>query len=169
MKLIVLVALLVLLLFVQVSIDFPRWGFIAVRPDFLLLLVLSWGLVFGTTQAVVAGAVAGVLLDTMSAAPFGTHLAALAVVALLTTLRHLELMDTAAAYILVLTPLATLAYYGSVALLFTVSARPVDWSAGIIGVVFPALVINALLSPVIYVLVLNLADRMTRRTPSRLV
>ncbi len=78
-------------------------------------------------------------------------------------------MDTAAAYILVLTPLATLAYYGSVALLFTVSARPVDWSAGIIGVVFPALVINALLSPVIYLLVLNLADRMTRRTPSRLV
>jgi rod shape-determining protein MreD len=67
-----LLPLLVLTVIVQ-SLPFPGFVTNGIRPDLPLVIVLGWALIRGWEQAVVAALVAGVVMDLISAAPFGVN------------------------------------------------------------------------------------------------
>lgn len=56
------------------------------RPDFVLLLVVAWGMTRGVEDGLLAGVMGGLLLDLLSGALPGTQTLALGLVGLLTSL-----------------------------------------------------------------------------------
>ena len=160
MKPLTLTVVALSLLFIQSSVLPAPSGALSARPDLLLLFVLAWSLVFGQGQGVAAAGLAGVLLDTVSAAPLGAHLVALAPAVLLTTLRRVEFTDSPLALSLVLAPMATAAYYLVLALTLQLNGWHVDWTDGVLLVLAPAMVVNLLLSPFFYWGVTALARRL---------
>jgi rod shape-determining protein MreD len=81
----VLTGLLLLAFLIQsVVADYLAIG--GVHPDFLLVLVISYGLLFGWQIGLGAGALGGLLIDLMSGRVIGLHVLSLGVVGLLTGL-----------------------------------------------------------------------------------
>lgn len=49
----------------------PHATILGVRPDLVMLIAVAWSLVRGTQEGVIWGFIGGILLDLLSAAPFG--------------------------------------------------------------------------------------------------
>ena len=147
MKLLVLALTSLLLLFIQTNLLRPSEDTFLVRPDLLLLLVLFWGLRFGQAQGLVAAAIAGVLLDSTSSLPTGGHLLALVPIVLVAAVARQQPVASRTTLGFFLTCLATFIYYLILALVLQITGRPLDWLGSVVSVMLPAMLINALLSP----------------------
>lgn len=160
MKVLTLVVLALLLLLLQSSALLPRAGFFAWRPDLMLLLVIFWGLFFGPAQGLAAAAVAGLMLDALSAAPLGAHLGALVPVVVLSALTDQSLVASRFFRSLLLTLVGTGIYYLILGLLLQLHGRSVDWPGSVPGVLVPSALWNLVVSPLFYVGTHALASRL---------
>ena len=157
MRLAALAVLTVLVLLAQTSF-LAQLVPAGLRPDLPLLLVLTWGLAFGGGQGLIAAAFSGVLLDSLSAVPFGAHLLALVPAVLLGAARETDLFASRASLPFVLVPLSTLGYYVVLVLLFGLAGREVRLEQELPGMA-GALVVNALVSPLLFVVIWGAALR----------
>ncbi len=150
MRFAILVALTLLCLVVQTSV-LGGWGPPRLWPDLPLVFVLTWGLAFGGAQGLLAAALAGTLLDSTSAVPFGTHLLALAPAVLLGAARETDLFANQAFLPLLLAPLATLGYYFLFALGLELAGWPVNWGHTLLAL-GGGVILNAAASPFLFLL-----------------
>lgn len=147
-RLAILGALTILAVVIQTSV-LSGWGPPALKPDVPMLLVLTWGLAFGGGQGLVAAALAGPLLDSASAVPFGTHLLALMPAVLLGAARETDLFASRASIPLVLAPLATVGYYVVLALVLELVGWHADWATTLLALT-GGLILNAAVSPLLF-------------------
>lgn len=158
MRFLNVLVLSILLLLLEVGLEPGRAPL--VRPDFLLVATLLWGLTLGMQQALLSAAVAGLLLDAVSAAPMGMHVVALMVSTLPALLRDRELVESRFVLALLLSPVATALYYGVTLLVLLTTGRPIDWAGQLVERVAPAAVLNTLLTIPLYVVIALLAARL---------
>lgn len=156
-RLAILAALTMLGVVMQTSL-LSNWGPPTLKPDLPMLLVLTWGLAFGGGQGLIAAAMAGPLLDSASAVPFGTHVLALAPAVLLGAARETDLFASRVSLPLVLAPLATVGYYVVLTLVLELVGWHADWGTTLLALT-GGLILNAAVSPLLFLMTWALALR----------
>jgi rod shape-determining protein MreD len=128
----------------------PHVTILDVKPDLVLLVVISWSLLRGSKEGVIWALVGGIGLDLLSGAPFGTSALALLVLSLLAGMGELSVFRTHIALPLIATLLGSLAYNLFFLLLLHMRGCSIAWADSLIKVVLPSTLLNVLLVPFIY-------------------
>ena len=128
----------------------PHLTIMGVKPDLMLLMVISWSLLRGAQEGVIWALVGGMGLDLLSGAPFGTSTVALVALSLLAGVGELSVFRTRLALPLVATLVATLAYDLFFLLLLYARGYSIAWADSLIKVVLPSTLFNVLLAPFVY-------------------
>lgn len=128
----------------------PHLTILGVKPDLVLLMVISWSLLRGAKEGVIWALVGGMGLDLVSGAPFGISTAALLTLSLLAGLGELGVFRTHIALPLIATLIATLAYDLFFLLLLQIRGCSIAWTESLVKVVLPSALFNVLLSPFVY-------------------
>ena len=128
----------------------PHMNILGVKPDLVLLVVISWSLLRGSKEGVIWALVGGIGVDLLSGAPFGTSALALLVLSLLAGMGELSVFRTHIALPLIATLLASLAYNLFFLLLLHMRGCSIAWADSLIKVVLPSTLLNVLLAPFIY-------------------
>jgi rod shape-determining protein MreD len=123
------------------------WG---VKPDLMVLVVISWSLLRGAREGIVWGFIGGLCLDLFSGAPFGLSALALLIVSFFSGLGEATIFRTH-----IILPLATMFFASLVydlifLLLLRILGWPVVWLDSLIKLVLPASLLNVLLAPLVY-------------------
>jgi rod shape-determining protein MreD len=123
---------------------------LGVKPNLMLLMVISWSLLRGAKEGVIWALVGGMGLDLVSGTPFGTSTVALVALSLVAGLGELSVFRAHLALPLIATLVATLAY--DLFFLLSLYARgcSIAWTDSLIKVVLPSTLLNVLLSPLVY-------------------
>jgi rod shape-determining protein MreD len=143
----------------QSSLAQPATASLLIRPDFLLLLGVLWGLSLGVRQGLLAAALGGWLADSMSAGPFGVNTLAFMAAASLNLLRDRELVENRFALALALAPACTALYYGVTAAILGISGWAMDWAGMVANQVLPAMLTNTLATVPLYLIIALIAAR----------
>jgi rod shape-determining protein MreD len=127
------------------------------RPNVVLLLVVTWGLLRGIEEGALAGLLGGLALDLVSGTPFGLHTAILGLLGALGALgggtHHpgtLGLLSRAV--------LTTVTYHGAAVLVLQGLGWEMPSFSRLISTLVPTVLINAALSPIVF----SLAQRLFR-------
>jgi rod shape-determining protein MreD len=123
------------------------------RPDVVLLVVLAWGIVRGVTEGSIAGIVAGLALDTLSATPFGLHTGLLGAIGSLTALGEENLFRGNLPLFAVTAALATVVLHGGSVLVLQATGQQTSNAFGFVQFVVPTAVLNAVLMPLFYTVI----------------
>ena len=140
----------------------PHLPIMGVKPDLVLLMVISWSLLRGAKEGTIWALVGGIGLDLLSGAPFGTSTVPLVILSLVAGLGELSIFRTRIALPLIATLIATLSYDLFFLLLLYVEGRSIAWTDSLTKVVLPSALVNVLLSPLVYK-ALHWLDRKTGR------
>jgi len=128
----------------------PHLTILGVKPDLMLLVVVSWSLLRGAKEGVIWAFIGGIGLDLVSGAPFGTFTVILVALSLLAGLGELSVFRTHIALPLIATSVATLAYDLFFLLLLQIKGCSIEWADSLTKVVLPSILLNVLLSPLVY-------------------
>ena len=123
------------------------WG---VKPDLMLLVVVSWNLLRGTGGGVLWSALGGLALDLFSSAPFGAITVALFCVGSLTRVAAMNVFRLGLAIPLVAAAVATLVYDFILLFSLHVFGRAVVWEDALLRIVVPSVFVNTLLMPAVF-------------------
>jgi rod shape-determining protein MreD len=123
------------------------WG---VKPDLMLLVIISWSLLRGAREGVIWGFIGGLCLDLFSGAPFGLSALALLIVSFFSGLGEATVFRTH-----VILPLATVFFSSLIydfifLLVLKTLGWPVVWLDSFVRLVLPASLLNVLLIPPVY-------------------
>lgn len=123
------------------------WG---VKPDLMLLVVISWSLLRGAREGIVWGFIGGLCLDLFSGAPFGLSALALLIASFFSGLGEATIFRTHVLLPLAMVFLTSLIH--DLIFLFTLGTLgwPVVWLDSFIRLVLPASLLNVLLTPLVY-------------------
>lgn len=129
----------------------PDSGLLGVRPDLVLVLVIIWSALNSTGEAVLWGMLGGACVDLFSAAPFGTGMLTLGVVSFFASILGGYLRRINGALVLVLPTLLTVV--ADVLMIGVLRALnwPVDLPSTVALVILPAIVVNTIAGPFVYV------------------
>jgi rod shape-determining protein MreD len=128
----------------------PHLTIMGVKPDLMLLMVISWSLLRGAQEGVIWALIGGMGLDLLSGAPFGTSTVALVALSLLAGVGELSVFRTHITLPLIATLIATLAYDLFFLLLLHMQGYSIAWADSLTKVVLPSTLFNVLLSPFVY-------------------
>lgn len=128
----------------------PHLTIMGVKPDLMLLMVISWSLLRGAQEGVIWALVGGMGLDLLSGAPFGTSTVPLVILSLLAGVGELSVFRTHITLPLLATLIATLAYNLFFLLLLHMQGHSIAWADSLIKVVLPSTLFNLLLAPFVY-------------------
>lgn len=131
-----------------------------VSPDLHILVVVTWVLLRGRREGMLVGLIIGGVLDALSAAPFGTLTASLALVGFMAGFGEINVFRSVRFFPLVVMAIATLAYYGVTSVVIAASGHGLVWGAALWRTILPAIVINTLCMWPIY----GLGSWLARRT-----
>lgn len=123
------------------------------RPDLVLLIVLSWGILRGLAEGAVGGITGGLALDLLSAAPFGLHTSLLAMLGTLTALGEANLFRGNLPLFSMTAALATVVFHGGALLILQAAGQQAVGLHRFIQFVVPTALLNALLMPLAFILV----------------
>jgi len=132
------------------SVVLPRFQLFGARPDLVMLLVVIWASLRELDEAVLWGLMGGAFVDLLSAAPFGTEVLTLGILAVLAGAVGPALRRYHALLLLALVPLATIAFYLLLAFVLESQAWTVDWPATVALIVLPGCLVNTLATPLVY-------------------
>jgi rod shape-determining protein MreD len=141
---------------------FPALGFVPVRPDLVLQMVVIWTLLRGWRQGLAWGFVGGLMLDLFSGAPFGTATLALLLVAFCCSAGSVSAFRDNPLLPVVLVFWATVLYGLLFLFLLRTHEVPVPWIGMMRQVVVPNAIVNTALSPLTFWFL----SRIERRTRS---
>jgi rod shape-determining protein MreD len=123
------------------------WG---VKPDLMLLVVISWSLLRGAKEGIVWGFIGGLCLDLFSGAPLGLSALALVIVSFFSGLGEATIFSTHVILPLATAFFASLIYYFIFLLVLRTLGWPVLWLDSFTTLVLPASLLNVLLTPLVY-------------------
>ena len=138
---------------------FRIWGVFADLP---LLVVVSWGLLRGPREGLIWGFIAGVTVDLFSGAPFGAATFGLMAAGFLSGLGQSTVFRSQLLLPLLAVLLATIVYDILFMLVVWISGNPVSWLDSLFRLVLPSAVLNAVLTPVVFVIMRWLNTRFGR-------
>lgn len=128
----------------------PHLSFSGAKPQFVFLAVISWSLLRGGREGIVWAFIGGVMLDLLSGAPFGAMTLPLLLVGYLSGLGEINVFRPNSLLPGVVGLLATLLYNVMVLTLLQILGQPVAWDLAFLHVILPAMLLNALVLPLIY-------------------
>jgi rod shape-determining protein MreD len=128
----------------------PHLTILGVKPDLVLLMVISWSLLRGAKEGLIWALVGGIGLDLLSGASFGTSIVPLVILGLMASLGELSVFRTRMALPLVAILIASLVYNLFFLLLLYTEGRSIAWADSLTKVVLPSTLFNVLLSPLVY-------------------
>ena len=121
-----------------------------VHPDLVLVAVISWTLLRGSTEGLIWAVVGGLCLDMLSSGPFGLAIVPLVLVSLCARLGYSRVLGAHIVLPLFLVfPLSVLYYLSSI-LLLSLSGRPTAWADTLVHTVLPASMQNILVMLVLF-------------------
>ena len=138
---------------------FRIWGVFADLP---LLVVASWSLLRGPRDGLIWGFIAGVILDLFSGAPFGAATFGLMAAGFLAGLGHSTVFRSQLFLPLLVMLLATVVYDMLFLLVVWISGHSVSWLDSLFHLVLPSAILNAILTPVVFLITRWLNTRFGR-------
>ena len=129
-------------------------------PDLVLLLVVSWVLLHGMREGLAVALLGGLVLDALSAGPFGVATLSLAVVSWIAGLGEINVFRTARLLPYVMVVPATLACGGLLVILMETTGDGVSRWPMLWRVVMPETIVNLACMPVVYGVARWLSNRM---------
>jgi rod shape-determining protein MreD len=161
MTLYLAVPLLIAIAILQTTIvpELAVWGVFADLP---LLVVVSWSLLRGSREGIVWGFITGLTVDLFSGAPFGAATLPMVLVGLLSGLGQATIFRAHIALPLVVMFLATVFYDLLFLSIVRLSGYPVTWLESLLRLILPSALLNALLVPVVFVIMRWLSTRFGR-------
>ncbi len=139
------------------------WGHVTsvagVHPDLVVVAVIGWTMLRGTSEGLIWAVVGGLCLDLLSSGPFGAGVLPLVVVSLLARLGYSRVLGVSIALPLLLAfPLSVVYYLGN-ALLLHLTGRPIFWGETLTHVILPASLLNVVATLVLFPLLAYLHRR----------
>ena len=127
----------------------PYLSLLGAKPNLMLLVVVAWTLIAGSREGLWWAFIGGLWLDLLGGSPLGASALAL----------------VAAAYLIGQDAVAIFRERLLIRLLglLALGGRPADWPATLVRVIVPDALYNAMLLPVVYVLVLAASRRVGSR------
>jgi rod shape-determining protein MreD len=123
---------------------------LGVKPELMLMVVISWSLLRGPGEGMVWAFIGGMGLDLFSGAPFGTMTVALLVVSFISGLGESTVFRTYIALPLVTAFVTTVIYDLVILVILALTGWPVTWADSVIHVVLPSAIANTLLVPLVF-------------------
>jgi rod shape-determining protein MreD len=143
------VLLLIAIVIIQTT-AMPHLTIMGVKPDLMLLMVVSWSLLRGAKEGLIWALIGGIGLDLLSGAPFGISTVALVLLSLLAGRGELSVFRTHIALPLIATLVAALLYDLFFLLLLQMRGASMVWADSLVKVVLPSTLLNVALSPLVY-------------------
>jgi rod shape-determining protein MreD len=117
------------------------------RPDLVLLIVVSFGVAQGVSEGLLAGTIGGLVVDLLSATPFGAATIGLGLVGFLTGLGDTNVYRANLFIPPVAVFLATVMYHSFLMLSLQGDGRTVEWLSTLALQTVPGAFLNAVLAP----------------------
>ena len=137
---------------------------LGVSPDMVLLFVVSWVLLQGRQEGLLAALVGGLMVDALSGGPFGLTVLSLVVVSLAAAVGERNLFRAAWFLPYITIFLATGLFYGVFLFLAQMTGRALPWGPALWRVALPAMVINTAFMSLVYTLTHALSRRLAPPT-----
>lgn len=118
------------------------WG--GLKPDLVVTLVISWGLLRGANEGLLWALVGGLALDLLSATPLGLSSLILTLLILLTSLGQKRIYRANILFPLAIIFLATLGYNLASLLAWQLLGRPASWWSSLLEILLPTAFLNTL-------------------------
>jgi len=134
----------------------PYLSLIGIRPDLVLLVVVATSIVRGGEEGIVWGILGGLLLDLYTGLPFGLSIIALAITAYVTKVGEDNLFSNILVLPLAAAFVGTMIYDLILMAGLQAAGWSIDWGEELLHVVVPSAFLNAILMPVIYVIIRQL-------------
>jgi rod shape-determining protein MreD len=135
------------------------WGVFADLP---VLIVASWGLLRGPREGILWGFIAGVAVDLFSGAPFGAATLSLMAIGFLSGLGKGSVFAAHLVFPMVVVFLATIVYDAFFLFIVSISGQSVTWLDSAYRLVLPSAVLNAALTPIVFVPMRTLYTRFSQ-------
>jgi rod shape-determining protein MreD len=146
----VILALLAWLLSVFSVSAMPHVQILGVTPNLVLILACCWAALRSEEEAFVGIPIIAVVRDLVSSDPVGTSLLAMAPLILLGMAARQRPIESAFLPTVAMVTVGTLIYEVIYAAVIATTGQPVDAWYVIVRVAVPAMVVNALFSPIVY-------------------
>lgn len=155
-----LVALAVLYFLASLGVSaMPYVRVLGVTPDLVLILAACWAVVRGQNEAMVVVPMAGVLRDLTSSDPLGTSVLGLAPIVPLAALVQLRAVESQFLPAVAVVFLGT-CFHGIVSMtVLAATGQTVPVGDGVLRVVIPQAVVNALFTIIVYLPVIWLSPK----------
>jgi rod shape-determining protein MreD len=135
------------------------WGVFADLP---VLIVASWGLLRGPREGILWGFIAGGAVDLLSGAPFGAATLPLMAIGFLSGLGKGSVFAAHVVFPIAVVFLATIVYNAFFLLVVWISGQPVIWLDSALRLVLPTAILNAVLTPLVFLPMRTLYTRFSR-------
>jgi rod shape-determining protein MreD len=149
----------VILLALAQSTLAERVQLFGVSPNLTLVFVIAWVLVFGLREGMIVALAGGLVLDALSAMPFGLSIIALLVVSWLAGMGQTNVFRNAWFLPYVTIVVATLVFGALLIALLQLGGRPMPWGVLIWRILLPEMTFNLICTPILYPLVAWLHKR----------
>ncbi len=156
------ITILVFVVFAQATL-LSRLRVLGASPDLLLVSVVCWSLARGVRNSLVWSFGGGLGIDLIAGAPLGGSALALLPISWLGNLSRSSVFGSHILLPVVLVALATPLRGWLTLLIRQLSGAPVDWLASTMRVIGPEMVLNALLTFVVYPVLQWMAARLNPR------
>lgn len=128
----------------------PHAKLFGAAPNLLLIFVVCWAMIRGQDEVLGVIIIAGFLRDFTTGDPVGVSVLALAPVALLATVREIRLVDNDFVPALGVVAIGTVLFELISGLVIWLTGENVGWMTLIGFKLFPAMLINVIVTPIIY-------------------
>ncbi len=128
----------------------PHLSWRGLRPDLVLIFVVSWGLIRGVREGAIWGFIGGISLDLLSASPLGLSAIVLTLMGLLAGIARRGLYRRNLLFPLAAILLATLIYNSLFLLAWRSLGHTVAWSGAFSYLFPPSVLLNMLLTLPLY-------------------
>ena len=150
MTIYLVIPLLVAVALLQTTV-MPHLAIRGVFPDLALLVVVSWSLLCGTREGAIWGFIAGLAVDLFSGAPFGAATVSLMAASFLSGLGEVTVVRARFVLPSIVMFAATIIYDLLFLFIVWISGQPVAWLDSLTDIILPTAVLNAVLTPVVFI------------------
>jgi len=138
------IPLLAILAILQ-SVVFNDLTFFDGSPDLILLVVVAWGLIGRSREAMIWGLIGGLFLDQLSGMPLGTTAIILIIIAYLVSFTEGRFWEANFLMPMIVMVFFSFLYYALNMIILWLLGKPLDLTESLIRIILPSAFLNLLL------------------------